>query len=132
MDGEGGGGGQAPRVDVLCRPAGRAEGRAVKAVHRSLGNEIWGQSVSMMSVIPSEVSPPELVDRAEELDRHYIPAGYPNAHPGGAPADCYTRDQAEGLSSVPRGSSGGPVRLFRLDLEEVMGALRRYAEERVG
>ena len=32
---------------------------------------------------------------AKKLDKHYIPARYPNAHPSGAPMDYYTKKEAE-------------------------------------
>jgi len=46
--------------------------------------------------LPDEHKPPrELVEKAKELDRHYIPTRYPNLHPEGAPMDYYTRADAE-------------------------------------
>lgn len=38
---------------------------------------------------------PRLLEAARELDRHYIPPRYPNAHPGEAPCEHYTRQTAE-------------------------------------
>jgi len=80
-----------------CLIAHQAAEKAVKALHLRLGNEAWGYSVSrLLLALPEESSPPrELVERAKELDQHYIPSRYPNAHPGGAPMDYYTREQAE-------------------------------------
>ena len=49
-----------------------------------------------MEHLPDEHKPPrELVEKAKELDRHYIPTKYPNLHPEGAPMDYYTRADAE-------------------------------------
>lgn len=36
-----------------------------------------------------------LLDRARSLDKLYIPTRYPNGLAGGAPADFYTRPEAE-------------------------------------
>ncbi|RLI36564.1 hypothetical protein DRO60_05580 [Candidatus Bathyarchaeota archaeon] len=50
----------------------------------------------MLEHLPDEHKPPrELVEKAKELDRHYIPTRYPNLHPEGAPMDYYTRADAE-------------------------------------
>lgn len=50
----------------------------------------------MINSLPEEYKPPEeLVNKAKELDRNYIPARYPNFHPEGAPMDYYTRKDAE-------------------------------------
>jgi HEPN domain-containing protein len=37
----------------------------------------------------------ELLDRARALDKLYIPTRYPNSLAGGAPADFYTRAEAQ-------------------------------------
>ncbi|MDK2465258.1 MAG: HEPN domain-containing protein [Candidatus Korarchaeota archaeon] len=80
-----------------CLIAHQAAEKAVKALHQMLGNEVWGHSVSrLLQALPEESRPPrELVEMAKELDQHYIPSRYPNAHPEGAPMDYYTREQAE-------------------------------------
>jgi len=39
--------------------------------------------------------PEELIQKAEHLDRFYIPTRYPNAWPSGAPHKHYTRDDAD-------------------------------------
>ena len=45
--------------------------------------------------------PEEVVDAAKGLDKHYIPARYPNAHPQGTPGDLYTvRDGAQALADA--------------------------------
>ena len=80
-----------------CFAAQQAAEKAVKALYQKLGVEVWGHSISrMLSALPDEHKPPEeLVDKAKELDRHYIPTRYPNLHPEGAPLDYYTRGDAE-------------------------------------
>ncbi|MET1159352.1 MAG: HEPN domain-containing protein [Thermoprotei archaeon] len=79
-----------------CFAAQQAGEKAVKALYQELGIEVWGHSISrMLSQLPPEYRPPEeLIERAKELDRHYIPTRYPNFHPEGAPMDYYTREDA--------------------------------------
>jgi HEPN domain-containing protein len=49
----------------------------------------------MMADLPDRVKAPgALIERAKELDKHYIPARYPNFHPEGAPMDYYTESEA--------------------------------------
>lgn len=43
--------------------------------------------------------PAELMEGALELDKVYIPARHPDAHPSGAPRDRYTRREAQRLIS---------------------------------
>lgn len=43
--------------------------------------------------------PKTLIDKALELDKVYIPARYPNAHPRGSPFKLYTRIEAERMIS---------------------------------
>ena len=80
-----------------CFAAQQAAEKAVKALYQKLGIEVWGHSISrMLEHLPDEHKPPrELVEKAKELDRHYIPTMYPNLHPEGAPMDYYTRADAE-------------------------------------
>ncbi len=79
-----------------CFAAHQAAEKAVKALYYKLGIEVWGHSVSrMLANLPDEYKPqPGLIDKAKELDRHYIPSRYPNFHPEGAPMDYYTRIDA--------------------------------------
>ena len=79
-----------------CFAAQQAAEKAVKALYQALGIEVWGHSVSrMLEHLPPEHKPTaELIDKAKELDRHYIPTRYPNFHPEGAPMDYYTEEDA--------------------------------------
>lgn len=79
-----------------CFASHQAAEKAVKALYQKLGVEVWGHSVSrLLESLPKEHKPPkELVDKAKELDRHYIPTRYPNFHPEGAPLDYYTKEDA--------------------------------------
>lgn len=75
----------------------QAAEKAVKALFQRLHLEAWGYSVTaLLENLPVESKPPpKLVDRARELDKHYIPTRYPNGFERGAPVDYYTRREAE-------------------------------------
>lgn len=79
-----------------CFAAQQATEKAVKALYQKLGIEVWGHSISrMLEHLPSDYKPSKrLIDKAKELDRHYIPTRYPNFHPEGAPLDYYTEEDA--------------------------------------
>ncbi len=68
---------------------------AAKAV--GLGAEARGHAVSgLLERLPPGYQPaPELEAAAKELDKHYIPARYPNSYPEGAPFEYYTAAEAE-------------------------------------
>lgn len=77
----------------------QAAEKAIKAVFQKLGAEAWGHSLfELLTALGTraEVSQ-ELVSFAQELDKAYIPARYPNSHPAGAPTDLYHRGEAERL-----------------------------------
>jgi len=80
-----------------CFAAHQAAEKAVKALYQRLGIEVWGHSVSRLLInLPPEYRPnKQLIDKAKELDRHYIPTRYPNFHPEGAPMDYYTEEDAK-------------------------------------
>jgi len=81
----------------LKHAAQQAAEKAVKALYQKLRLEVWGHSISrMLSSLPKEYKPPqEFVEKAKELDGHYILARYPNLHPEGAPLDYYTEEDAK-------------------------------------
>ncbi len=87
-----------------CFAAHQAAEKAVKALYQFLGVEVWGHSVSrMLENLPENYKPSrELIDKAKELDRHYIPTRYPNFHPEGAPMDYYTEKDAERAIIISR------------------------------
>lgn len=80
-----------------CFAAQQGAEKAVKALFQSLGAEAWGHSVSvLLAGLPDEMGVgEELLQKAKELDKHYIPPRYPNSHPQGAPFEYYTRPEAE-------------------------------------
>lgn len=60
------------------------------------------------------IKPPEnLLEAARELDRHYIPARYPNAHPDVAPHEAY--DEATSRRALKAA-------------EEIIGFVKRVIE----
>ena len=81
-----------------CFAAQQAAEKAAKAAHEALGQEAWGHVVTELleALRPHEPGVDEaLLDRARALDKLYIPTRYPNGLAGGAPADFYTRAEAE-------------------------------------
>ncbi len=80
-----------------CFASHQAAEKAVKALYQKLGVEVWGHSISrMLSSLPNNYKPAiDLIDKAKQLDKHYIPSRYPNFHPEGAPLDYYTLEDAE-------------------------------------
>lgn len=80
-----------------CFAAQQACEKAVKALYQQRGEEAWGHAVSVLleGLGPQLAVAPELLDAGRELDQHYIPARYPNAHPEGPPYQFYTQGQAK-------------------------------------
>jgi HEPN domain-containing protein len=107
-----------------CFAAQQAAEKVIKAVFQKLGGEAWGHSVTdLLKALPiSGAVETELLDTARELDRHYIPARYPNAHPAGAPFEHYMQGEAvravsnaeslivfrEGVLAQPEGDGQAP------------------------
>ena len=83
--------------DWACFSAQQASEKAVKAVFHKQGAEAWGHSVAdlLEELASSQPVPDALKEAALELDKSYIPARYPNAHPSGSPRRRYTRTEAE-------------------------------------
>lgn len=86
--------------DWACFSAQQAAEKAVKAVFQKLGAEALGHSVAdLLNELPDQVKPSaQLVDHGLELDKVYISARYPNAHPSGSPANRYIVREAERLA----------------------------------
>lgn len=80
-----------------CFSAQQAAEKAGKAVLQKLGAEAWGHSVAdlLSELERSKAVPAGLLDFARELDKAYIPARHPNAHPSGSPGRLYTRAEAD-------------------------------------
>ena len=78
--------------------AHQAAEKASKALLYHVNEAPWGHSVRVLLERyfrrTSKSFPEELKVYARELDRHYIPSRYPNAHPSGTPHEAYDRDTA--------------------------------------
>ena len=82
--------------DWACFSAQRSAEKAVKAAFQKQGAEAWGHSVADLLEELSSLHPvpEELTDAALELDKVYILARYPDAHPSGSPRRRYIRAEA--------------------------------------
>jgi len=80
-----------------CFSAQQATEKAVKALYQSIHIEAWGHAVSkLLNDIQGKTKvPPALIEKAKELDKHYIPPRYPTFHSEGAPMDYYTKAEAQ-------------------------------------
>jgi HEPN domain-containing protein len=85
--------------DWACFSAQQAAEKATKAVFQRLGADAWGHSVAdLLEELRRTIPVPDvLVDAGQDLDRAYIAARYPNAHPSGSPRSRYFRVEAERL-----------------------------------
>jgi len=88
---------EAERHEWACFAAHQAAEKAVKALHLSLGQEIWGHVLSrLLSELPDSIElPADMIDKGRVLDSYYIPTRYPNGHPEGAPFEHYGQLQSE-------------------------------------
>lgn len=80
-----------------CFSAQQAAEKAAKSLLQALGAEAWGHSVwGLLKKLPKGFKPSNmLLQAARRLDKAYIPARYPNAHPEGSPSQLYSRMEAE-------------------------------------
>ena len=92
---------EAGDYEWACFAAQQAAEKVLKALYQKAGGEAWGHSVfGPLEELPEGYAPDErLKDAAKELDKHYIPARYPNSYPEGAPHEFYTRTEAERAAS---------------------------------
>jgi HEPN domain-containing protein len=72
--------------------------KALKALILHRGGEPWGHSITILAeALPADLRlPREILEAANRLDKHYIPARYPNGFAEGYPGKLYTRGEAEG------------------------------------
>ena len=82
-----------------CFAAQQAAEKAAKAVFEDMGAVAWGHSAAdlLQELSQHHAVANELMDGAYELDKAYIPARYPNAHPSGSPRQRFTHDEAARL-----------------------------------
>ena len=71
--------------------------KALKALIMARGGEPWGHlTTGLAEALPQDLTaPPEVLDATRRLDKHYIPARYPNGFPDGYPGKLYTKGEAE-------------------------------------
>lgn len=84
-----------------CFCSEQAAQLAIKGLLHAAGLAAWGHDlVELESRLgePLEDAWPGAAGEAMRLARHYIPTRYPDAHPGGAPADRYAR--ADALAAI--------------------------------
>ena len=77
--------------------AQQAAEKVLKALILARGGESWGHlTIGLAEALPSETAaPPTVLDAARRLDKHYIPARYPNGFAAGYPGKLYTHGEAE-------------------------------------
>jgi len=86
-----------------CFAAQQCAEKAVKSLVAALGGEARGHAIlALATALPSQAAfPAELLDAARRLDRHYIPARYPNGYDRGAPRDYYVAaDSTQALADA--------------------------------
>jgi HEPN domain-containing protein len=84
-----------------CFAAEQGAQLAVKALLHGLGRGPWGHDLVRLIEGAGEAGvhvPGAIADAARRLSRHYIPARYPDAHPGGSPGSRYSRSDADEAS----------------------------------
>jgi len=80
-----------------CFIAQQAAEKGIKAVFQKLGAEARGHSITDLLIgIKEKIDVPnELIDKAKNLDKYYIPARYPNSWVSGIPGDYITKGDAQ-------------------------------------
>ena len=78
--------------------AQQAAEKALKALIMGHGGEPWGHLITgLVEALPEDTPPPrDIVEAANRLDKHYIPARYPNGFAEGYPGKLYTKGEAKG------------------------------------
>jgi len=87
------------RYNAAAFYAHQAAEKAVKALLYYVNEAPWGHSVRVLleryfSKVGIEMDV-KLLSYARELDRHYIPSRYPNAHPAGTPHEAYDEETSK-------------------------------------
>lgn len=77
--------------------AQQAAEKTLKALIMALGGEPCGHlTTALAEALPSGAgAPATILDAGRRLDKHYIPARYPNGFAAGYPGKLYTRGEAE-------------------------------------
>jgi HEPN domain-containing protein len=90
---------QAAQPAWACFLAEQAAQLAVKGLLHAAGLGAWGHDLVALEARLREPLGAAWTDRSAEaarLARHYVPTRYPDAHPGGVPAERYGADDARG------------------------------------
>lgn len=79
-----------------CFACQQAAEKALKGVYQKMGGEAWGHSVrDLLRGLADRVSvDDDLMDCGRRLDRHYVPARYPNGWESGSPMEYHTEEDA--------------------------------------
>jgi HEPN domain-containing protein len=90
--------------DWACFSSQQSAEKAVKAILQRLNIEAWGHSVFDLlgALCATHAVSDTLSDEALELDKAYIPARYPDAHPSGSPRRRYTYTEADRMVTYAR------------------------------
>lgn len=82
--------------DWACFASQQSAEKSVKALLLHSGGEGWGHSVTRLLVdLKAGLSVPEdILAASRRLDKHYIPARYPNGFASGTPSEYYADDDA--------------------------------------
>ncbi|MHA1268422.1 MAG: HEPN domain-containing protein [Candidatus Helarchaeota archaeon] len=85
------------RYNAAAFYAQQAVEKLLKAALLYRNESAWGHSIRELIIrwgksLKIDIS--ELLHPARELDRHYIPARYPNAHPNSTPHEAYDEEIA--------------------------------------
>jgi HEPN domain-containing protein len=81
------------RYEWAAFAAHQAAENTLKAAWQSQGVEARGHSLDQLIEALSD-TPPAARGAAKRLDKHYVGARYPIAHPGGSPGRLYTELEA--------------------------------------
>lgn len=97
--------GEAGLHNWACFLAEQAAQLAVKGLLHGVGRGAWGHDLVVLGERLEEAvgrsNPASLSAALQRLSRHYIPARYPDAHPGGTPAEHYgPEDVAQALDDM--------------------------------
>ncbi|ADC65201.1 HEPN domain protein [Ferroglobus placidus DSM 10642] len=86
------------RYNASAFYAHQAAEKAVKALLFHINEAPWGHSIRELLERFFEKKGEkieELMVHARELDRHYIPSRYPDAHPSGTPHEAYDEETSK-------------------------------------
>ncbi len=80
-----------------CFSAQQSAEKAVKGLCEELKQASWGHAVSKLlaQLQKTTIIPSDLIEKAQKLDRFYIPTRYPNGFEQGAPMDYYLKEDAQ-------------------------------------